>query len=67
MKDDFLLIAMVFVIWLALAAIYFTVPMLYMPATGRVWGMGAALFLGLAGLILWAGRRARKARSSGQA
>ncbi len=51
MKEDALLILLVFVVWAALALIYALVPSLGMPGYVRVWGAGAALFLGLAGLL----------------
>ena len=51
MKDDVRLILSVFVVWAALAAVYALVPSLGMPGYVRVWGAGALLFLGLAGLL----------------
>ncbi|MFQ5959173.1 MAG: hypothetical protein ACE5LF_07385 [Alphaproteobacteria bacterium] len=59
MKEDSWLIAIVFLVWLVLSVLYFTVPMIYMPVTGRVWGMGALLFLVLAAVIAWAAARGR--------
>ncbi len=57
---DSALIAIVFVVWGVLALIYATVPMLYMPPSIRVWGLGALLFLILAGVIAWAERGTRR-------
>jgi hypothetical protein len=48
MKEDLWLIVVVFLIWGALAIMYFTVPMIRMPHIGHVWGLGSLLFLGLA-------------------
>ncbi|MCH7541084.1 MAG: hypothetical protein IH999_11940, partial [Proteobacteria bacterium] len=48
MKEDAWLIATVFVVWAVLSIMYYTVPMIYMPTTGRVWGLGALIFLVLA-------------------
>lgn len=44
----------------ALALMYFTVPMVYMPTNARVWGLGALLFFILAILIWYADRAAPK-------
>ncbi len=57
MKEDFWLIAVVFAVWALLALAYQFVPMIHMPPSVRVWGMGALLFLVLAGLIAIADRR----------
>ncbi len=62
MKEDSLLITIVFLVWAALSALYYTVDMIYMPASGRVWGLGAVLFLALGGLIAVADRRRRRQR-----
>ncbi len=67
MKEDIWLITAVFLVWMVFSVAYFTVPMIQMPTTGRVWGLGAALFLVLACVIAvaWhkgAGRRNRAAR-----
>lgn len=48
MNEDTWLIAMIFVVWMVLSILFFTVPMIYMPTTGRVWGLGALVFLVLA-------------------
>ena len=57
MKDDVLLTLAVFAIWAALAAVYALAPSLGMPGYVRVWGAGALLFLGLAGLLIVTARR----------
>lgn len=57
MKDDMVLIAVVFVVWAVLAVLYATVPMLSMPGFAVVWGAGAVIFLLLALLIGAATRR----------
>ncbi len=57
MKEDTWLIAMIFVVWMVLSILYFTVPMIYMPTTGRVWGLGALLFLVLAAVAAVAARK----------
>lgn len=57
MNEDSLLFAIVFAVWLALAIIYATVPMIAMPGYAVVWGWGALVFLGLAGLVAAASRR----------
>jgi len=56
MKEDALLILLVFVVWAALALVYALSPDLGMPGYVRVWGAGALLFLGLAGLLAAARR-----------
>ena len=58
---DAWLIAVIFAVWAALAVMYATIPMLHMPHAIRVWGLGALLFLGLAGVV-WAVERAGRAR-----
>lgn len=62
-RFEFWLIAAIAVIWLALAALYLTVPALYMPSGARVWGLGGLFFLALATLIgfadAWGRRRTR--------
>ena len=57
MKDDMVLMAVVFVVWAVLAVLYATVPMLSMPGFAVVWGAGAVIFLLLALLIGAAARR----------
>ncbi len=59
MKEDFWLIAAVFAVWALLALAYQLVPMIHMPPSVRVWGLGALLFLVLACLIAWADRHRR--------
>ena len=53
---DGLLLGIVFVVWGALAVMYATVPMILMPNSFRVWGLGAVLFLILTILTVLAGR-----------
>ncbi len=48
MKEDTWLIAMIFVVWMVLSILFFTVPMIYMPTTRRVCGLGALVLLLLA-------------------
>ena len=57
MKDDMVLMAIVFVVWAVLAVLYATVPTLSMPGFAVVWGVGAVIFLLLALLIRAASRR----------
>ncbi len=57
MKEDLWLIVVVFLIWGALAIMYFTVSMIRMPHMGHVWGLGSLLFLGLAIVIAIAMRK----------
>ena len=65
MKTDSALFLIVFAVWLALAIVYATVPMFAMPGYAVVWGWGSLVFLGLAGLIAYAARRARARRGVG--
>ncbi len=53
---DAVLLGIVFVVWGALALMYATIPMIQMPTSFRVWGLGALLFLGLTILTALAGR-----------
>ena len=62
MNEDSLLFAIVFAVWLALAIVYATVPMFAMPGYAVVWGWGALVFLGLAGLVAAASRGSRGRR-----
>ncbi|MFQ5765750.1 MAG: hypothetical protein ACE5GT_12555 [Rhodospirillales bacterium] len=62
------LIGIVFLVWAALAIMYATIPMIYMPPSIRVWGAGAVMFLVLAVVIARAevvGRRKRAALGKG--
>lgn len=63
MNSDAALFAVVFAVWLALAALYATVPMFAMPGYAVVWGWGSLVFLALAVLTALAVRRARHRRS----
>ena len=51
MQRDAVLFLVVFAVWLGLAVLYATAPMLAMPGYALVWGLGALVFLALA-LIL---------------
>ncbi len=53
---DAVLLGIVFVVWGALALMYATIPMIQMPTSFRVWGLGALLFLVLTILTALAGR-----------
>ncbi len=53
---DTVLLGIVFVVWGALALMYATIPMIQMPSSFRVWGLGALLFLVLTILTALAGR-----------
>ena len=53
---DALLFGIVFVVWGVLALMYATIPMIQMPNSFRVWGLGAVLFLVLTLLTVLAGR-----------
>ena len=44
MTEDFILIAIVNLVWAALAALYAFVPMFTMPGSAFVWGSGAVVF-----------------------
>jgi membrane protein implicated in regulation of membrane protease activity len=56
---DAVLLGIVFVVWGVLALMYATIPMIQMPTSFRVWGLGALLFLVLAILAAYAVRRGR--------
>ncbi len=45
---DAILLGIVFAVWGVLALMYATIPMIQMPTSFRVWGLGAILFLLLA-------------------
>ena len=55
-RFDALLLGIVFVVWGALALMYATIPMILMPTSFRVWGLGAVVFLVLTILTVLAGR-----------
>jgi len=48
MTEDFILIAIVSLVWAALAALHAFVPMFTMPGSVFVWGSGAVVFFCLA-------------------
>jgi membrane protein implicated in regulation of membrane protease activity len=54
---DAVLLGIVFVVWGALALMYATIPMIQMPTSFRVWGLGALLFLVLTILAAYAVRK----------
>ncbi len=59
---DALLIGSIFAVWGVLATLYATIPMIYMPPSIRVWGLGALVFLAIAvvtAIAEVAGRRVR--------
>ncbi|MCH7880072.1 MAG: hypothetical protein IIB69_00590 [Proteobacteria bacterium] len=56
---DAILLAIVCIVWSALALMYATIPMIQMPTGVRVWGLGAVLFLVLAILTALSGRRGK--------
>ena len=56
---DAVLLGVVFVVWGALGLMYATIPMILMPSSFRVWGLGAVLFLVLTVLTVLAGRGRR--------
>ena len=58
-RFDALLFGIVFVVWGALALMYATIPMIQMPASFRVWGLGAVVFLVLTILTVFASRGRR--------
>ena len=57
---DAVLLGIVFVVWGVLALMYATIPMILMPNSFRVWGLGAVLFFVLTVLTVFAGRRRGK-------
>lgn len=57
MNEDFWLVTLVASVWALLAVVYLLAPWSDMIGYARVWGFGAVLFLGLAGLIWRAVRR----------
>ncbi len=61
---DAVLLGIVFVVWSALALMYATIPMIYMPSSIRVWGSGAVLFLVLTAVTVLAGRKGKERRRS---
>ena len=59
-NDEFRLTLAIVAVWAALAAVYALVPSLGMPGYVRVWRGGALVFLALAGVLVAAGRKARR-------
>ena len=53
---DAVLLSIVAIVWGALALMYATIPMIQMPNSFRVWGLGAVLFVVLSVLTARAGR-----------
>ncbi|MBI4490567.1 MAG: hypothetical protein HY694_15900 [Deltaproteobacteria bacterium] len=66
MKEDIVLLVVVFAVWAVLALLYATVPMLAMPGYASVWGVGSVIFLLLAGMILVAEMRGRNDKSTSE-
>jgi hypothetical protein len=64
-KEDVWLIGIVFVVWGTLSLMYFTIPMIHMPVTARVWGLGALIFVVLAAVTAVAQYRGRGRGSGG--
>lgn len=64
MKEDILLLVIVFVVWAALAILYATVPMFAMPGYSVVWGWGALVFLLLA-VVIWIAQRRKPGSAAG--
>jgi hypothetical protein len=60
MNRDSALFLAVFVVWVALAILYATVPMFAMPGYAAVWGYGSLVFLALALVMGLAARRGKK-------
>ncbi|GLR82277.1 hypothetical protein HUE56_09780 [Azospirillum oryzae] len=58
MNEELWLVVAIAAVWAALAAVYALVPGLGMPGYVRVWGGGAVLFLGLAGVLVAVSRKA---------
>jgi hypothetical protein len=58
-RFDALLFGIVFVVWGALALMYATIPMIQMPTSFCVWGLGAVVFLVLTILTVFASRGRR--------
>jgi hypothetical protein len=62
MNRDSALFLAVFVVWVALAILYATVPMFAMPGYAAVWGYGSLVFLALALVTRLAARRRERRR-----
>ena len=60
LNEELWLVVVIAAVWAALAAVYALVPRLGMPGNVRVWGGGAVLFLGLAGVLAAVGRKAHR-------
>ena len=58
-RFDALLFGIVFVVWGALALMFASIPMIQMPTSFRVWGLGAVVFLVLTILTVFASRGRR--------
>ncbi len=61
---DMILIGIVSLVWGALAIMYATISMIYMPNSIRVWGAGAVMFLALTAVIAMADASGRKVREN---
>ncbi|CAO3357992.1 hypothetical protein [Azospirillum melinis] len=60
MNEELWLVVVIAAVWAVLAAVYALVPSLGMPGYVRVWGGGAVLFLGLAGVLVAVSKKARR-------
>ncbi|CAO3403935.1 hypothetical protein [Azospirillum palustre] len=60
MNEELWLVVAIAAVWAVLAAVYALVPSLGMPGYVRVWGGGAVLFLGLAGVLVAVSRKVRR-------
>ncbi|WP_372397791.1 hypothetical protein ABMY26_27780 [Azospirillum sp. HJ39] len=58
LNEELWLVVVIAAVWAVLAAVYALVPSLGMPGYVRVWGGGAVLFLGLAGVLVVVSRKA---------
>lgn len=54
---DTVLLSIVVVVWAVFALMYATIPMIQMPSSFRVWGLGAVVFLVLTVLSVMAANR----------
>ena len=62
---DTFLFGGVFAVWGILATMYATIPMIYMPPSIRVWGLGALVFLALAVITMVAEAKGRRLAARG--
>ena len=57
LNEELWLVVVIAAVWAVLAAVYALVPSLGMPGYVRVWGGGAVLFLGIAGVLVAVSRK----------